>query len=90
MTYRLLYVSVRGHRYLAGGPTVHPVDGVPAGAGSTFGDFPAVEHHVRGELRGISAIHQVLVIDTDGTVVRRGHRSGPGGTRDRWTWHTPT
>lgn len=87
---RVLCVSVRGHRYLVGGPTVHPVDSVPAGAGRRFASAADVERYVRHELRGIRALRQVEVVDDDGVVLRRGTRHGirrgRNGTGERWIW----
>lgn len=83
---RVLCVSVRDHRYLVGGPTVHPVESVPAGAGRRFASHDDVERYVRRELRGISDLWRVEVVDDDGVVLRRGTRSGRNGTSEPWTW----
>ncbi len=83
---RLLYVSVRGHCYLAGNSNIHPVDSVPAGVGTRFASLDQIESYVRHELRGLSTFWQVRVIDDDGTVVRYGFRAGPGGTGETWVW----
>ncbi|WP_460491704.1 hypothetical protein [Dactylosporangium cerinum] len=79
-------MSVRGHRYLVGSPTVHPVDTVPAGVGRRFASVDDVERYVRHDLRGVTALWQVQVVDDDGVIVRRGTRSGRNGTGGRWTW----
>ena len=89
--WRLLAVSVRGnHGYLAGNPSVHPIDldegRAPAGVGTRFADLTAIKRYVRTELRGLSAYWQVRVVDDAGTVVMYGFRTGPGGTGERWTW----
>jgi hypothetical protein len=84
--WRVLCVSVRGHRYLVGSPTVHPIDEVPAQVGQRFTSHADVERYARHHLRGISALQQVEVIDDDGVTVRRGTRSGRNGTGERWTW----
>ena len=88
---RLLCVSVRGgHGYLVGDLTVHPVGrepaAVPAGAGTRFADLDQIKHYVATELRGLSVIWQVRVIDDDGAVVMYGFRAGRG---ERWTWRPP-
>ena len=89
--YRLLYVSIRGPRYLLGNPTVHPVDvAVPAGVGTRFATFDQIERHVAEELRGLSVFWRVEVVDEHGTVVRRGTRAGFNGTGERWTWQSTT
>ena len=86
--WRVLCVSVRGHRYLVGSPTVHPVDEIPPAVGRRFASFQDIDRYVRQELRGISALHRVDVVDDHGTVVRYGTRDGRGG--NRWTWHDST
>jgi hypothetical protein len=89
---RLLCVSVRGnHGYLVGNPTMHPVDlepaVVPAAVGTRFADLDEIKRFVATELRGLSAIWQVRVIDDDGAVVMDGFRAGRG---ERWTWRPPS
>jgi hypothetical protein len=83
---RLLYVSVRGHKILLGGPVLDADAPVPDGVGVWFADHRAIQRHVRTELRGLSAYWQVQVVDEAGTVVRRGFRSGYNGTGEQWTW----
>jgi hypothetical protein len=89
---RLLCVSVRGaHGYLVGNPNMHPVDlepaAVPPGVGTRFANLAEIKRYVRIELRGMSTIWQVRVIDDNGAVVMYGFRSGPG---ERWTWRPPS
>lgn len=91
---RLLCVSVRGsHGYLIGNPNAHPIDldpaAMPAGVGTRFADLDQIKHYVATELRGLSIIWQVRVIDDDGTVLQYGFRSGRGGTGARWIWQPP-
>jgi hypothetical protein len=83
---RVVYVSVRGHKTLLGGPTLDADAAIPAGVGIEFPDHRQVEAHVRRALHGLSAYWQVHVVDDTGTVVRRGFRSGRNGTGERWTW----
>jgi hypothetical protein len=83
---RLLYISVRGHIVLLGGPVLDADAPVPDGIGDVFTDHRAIEHHVHAELRDLSAYWQVQVVDDTGTVVRRGFRSGYNGTGEQWTW----
>jgi len=45
--YRLVMHSVRGHRYLVGNPTVHPVDEILPGVGTRFSSTSAVERYAR-------------------------------------------
>ncbi|MGI5243356.1 hypothetical protein [Dactylosporangium sp. CA-139066] len=92
---RLLCVSIRGnHGYLVGNPNVHPIDlepaAVPAGVGTRFSDLDEIKRYVRTELRGMSVLWQVRVIDDAGAVLMYGFRAGPGGTGERWTWRPPT
>lgn len=89
---RLLCVSVRG--YLVGNPTMHPVDlepatvpaVVPASVGTRFADLDEIKRFVATELRGLSAIWRVRVIDDGGAVVMDGFRTNHG---ERWTWRPP-
>lgn len=85
--FRLLTVSVRGHKYLVGNPNVHPVDTLPADRGSRFHDIDHVKRYVKRELGGISSICAVEVIATDSAkVALRGTRAGRGGTGNTWLW----
>ena len=84
---RLLYISVRGHKCLLGGPTLDAAAAVPRCVGVWFASHREVERHVQAELRGLSAYWQVQVVDEAGRVVRRGFRSGANGTGERWIWH---
>ncbi|GAB3147105.1 hypothetical protein GCM10027290_29870 [Micromonospora sonneratiae] len=86
--FRIVAVSVRGHRYLEGGPSVHPISEVPAGVGTRFLDLTAVQHHVRREYRTLSVIWRVEVVNERGEVVSRGTRDGLNGTGSRWMWQT--
>lgn len=83
---RLLYVSVRGHKCLLGGPTLDADADVPAGVGTPFASLAEIERHVRTELRGVGVYWQVQVVDEAGAVVCRGFRSGYNGTGEQWTW----
>jgi hypothetical protein len=83
---RLLYVSVRGHKCLLGGPTLDADAAVPAAIGTRFGSLAEIFRYVPQELRGVSAFYQVQVVDHHGVVVCRGFRSGYNGTGERWTW----
>jgi hypothetical protein len=83
---RLLYVSVRGHRTLVGGPTLDADALVPHRVGASFPTPGDAERHAQAELRGLSAYWQVQVVDEAGTVIRRGFRAGCNGTGERWTW----
>jgi hypothetical protein len=83
---RLLYVSVRGHKCLLGGPVLDADADVPAGVGTPFASHGQIERYVRTELRGLSVYWQVQVVDEAGKVVRRGFRSGYNGTGEHWTW----
>lgn len=85
---RLVYVSVRGHKILLGGPILDADAPIPDGVGVWFASQAQIERHVRTELRGVSAYWQVQVVDEAGTVVRRGFRAGPNGTGEHWTWRT--
>jgi len=82
---RVLYVSVRGHKCLLGGPTLD-ADAVPPGVGTRFGTIEQIERFVRRELRGLGVYWQVQIVDDTGVVVRRGFRSGYNGTGEQWTW----
>jgi hypothetical protein len=87
---RLVCVSVRGnHGYLVGNPNIHPFDlepgAVPAGVGTRFTDLNEIEQYVHTELRGLSVIWQVRVIDDAAAVVMYGFRVG-----ERWTWRPPS
>ncbi|MET7426643.1 hypothetical protein [Dactylosporangium sp. NPDC005555] len=88
--WRVLYVSIRGHRYLVGSPTVHPVDTVPVSVGRRFASFGDIDRFARRDLRGLSALCSVEIVDDGGSVVRRGTRSGHNGTGNRWTWQDTT
>ncbi|MFY1652774.1 hypothetical protein ACN27J_18025 [Solwaraspora sp. WMMB762] len=83
---RILAVSVRGHRYLEGNPSVHPISEVPAGTGTLFPDLTAVQRHVQREYRTLSVFWRVEVIDERGQIVSRGTRDGLNGTGNRWVW----
>jgi hypothetical protein len=83
---RLLYVSVRGHKCLLGGPTLDADADVPAGVGTPFVSVGQIERFVARELRGLGVYWQVQIVDEAGTVVRRGFRSGYDGTGEHWTW----
>lgn len=83
---RLVYVSVRGHKCLVGGPTLDADADVPADMGTRFGSVTEIERFVLRELRGLSAYWQVQIIDEAGAVIHRGFRSGYNGTGERWTW----
>jgi hypothetical protein len=88
--YRVLYVSIRGPKYLLGNTTVHPVDAAaPTGVGTRFTTLEQVERHVAVDLRGVSTYWRVEVIDEHGAVVRLGTRAGRNGTGERWTWPPP-
>jgi hypothetical protein len=80
--YRLLVYSIRGHRYLVGNTTVHPVDEIPAGVGTRFSSTSAVERYVRRELAGLSSYHAVEIVADDGHALMRGVRS----TGNTWAW----
>ncbi len=84
--YRLVMVSVRGHKYLAGNTTVHPVDEVPAGVGTRFRTVSEVRRYVIRELTSLSSFYRVDIVDDTGDPVSRGTRSGPNGTGTTWTW----
>lgn len=84
--YRLVVYSVRGHRYLVGNTTVHPVDEIPAGVGTRFDSTCAVERYVRRALAGLSCYDAVEIVAEDGRVLRRGVRSGMNGTGNTWIW----
>jgi hypothetical protein len=60
---QLLCVSIRGHRYLVGHCTAHPVDTVPTGVGTRFASLDEVHHYVRAELRGVAYIWHVRLVD---------------------------
>jgi hypothetical protein len=83
---RLLYVSIRGHKCLVGGPMLDADAAVPADIGTRFGTVAEIEQMVPRELRGISSYWQVQIVNEHGAVVHRGFRSGYNGTGDRWTW----
>lgn len=85
-TYRLLYVSVRGHRCLLGGSTIDADAAVPDEVGTRFDTFGDIDRHVRHDLHGVSAYWQVQAVDDDGTIVRFGFRSGYNGTGEHWHW----
>jgi hypothetical protein len=85
-TYRLVMVSVRGHKYLLGNTTVHPVDEIPPGIGTRFSNTSAVQDHVRRELAGLSCYHAVEIVADDGHALRRGERSGINSTGNTWVW----
>ena len=80
--YRLVVSSIRGHRYLVGNTTVHPVDEIPAGVGTRFASTGAVERYVRRALAGQSCYHAVAIVADDGHVLTRGVR----GTGNTWIW----
>ena len=80
--YRLVVHSVRGHRYLVGNPTVHPVDEILPGVGTRFSSTSAVERYARRELAGLSSYHAVEIVDDDGHTLMRGVRS----TCNTWAW----
>ena len=84
--YRLVVHSIRGHKYLVGNTTVHPVDEIPAGVGTRFSSTSAVEHYVRRELAGQSSCDAVEIVADDGRTVMRGVRSGINGTGNTWVW----
>ncbi|WP_416901334.1 hypothetical protein [Micromonospora echinospora] len=86
--YRILAVSIRGHRYLEGNPTPHPITEVPPGVGTRFPSLTAVEQHVQREYRNLSVVWRVEVIDEHGEVVSRGTRDGVNGTGSRWVWQS--
>lgn len=95
--FRVVAVSVRGHLYLMGSPSVHPInppgqhDGpVPAGVGNEFPTIADAQRYTRRDLGPISSYYQVRVVDQDGATVMRGWRTGPGGTGRRWTWQDAT
>lgn len=85
---RILAVSVRGHRYLEGSPSVYPVSEVLAGIGTLFSGLTAVQHHVQREYRTLSVLWRVEVINERGQVVSRGTRDGLNGTGNRWVWQS--
>ncbi|MFI7492955.1 hypothetical protein ACIBXA_31740 [Micromonospora echinaurantiaca] len=86
---RIVAVSVRGHRYLDGNPSPHPITEVPAGVGTRFPDLAAVHHHVHQAYpSGLSAFWRIEVVDDQGRVVARGTRDGINGTGRRWMWQT--
>lgn len=80
--YRLVVYSVRGHKYLAGNPTWHPVDEIPPGVGTRFASTSEVDRHVRRELAGQSGFDAVAIVADDGHVLMRGVR----GTGNTWAW----
>ncbi|SCL20393.1 hypothetical protein GA0074692_0857 [Micromonospora pallida] len=86
--FRILAVSIRGHRYLEGNPTSHPITEVPPGVGTRFPSLTAVKQHVQREYRSLSVVWRVEVIDERGEVVSRGTRDGVNGTGSRWVWQT--
>lgn len=88
--FRVLARSVRGHSYLMGNPSVHPVetDAVPAGVGTTFGTLQNVRGFVLRKLNGLSCYYAVSVVDSAGVVVATGVRSGRNGTGKRWEWES--
>jgi hypothetical protein len=84
--YRLVVYSVRGHRYLVGNTTVHPVDEIQDGVGTRFSSTSAVQSYVCRELAGLSCYHAVAIVDDDGHTLLRGVRSGFNATGDTWAW----
>jgi hypothetical protein len=84
--FRLVFVSVRGPRYLLGNPSVHPVDAAPPDAGTRFATVEQIERYVQRHLTGLSVYWRVEIIDQGGAVVRHGTRTGRNGTGERWTW----
>ena len=80
--YRLVVHVIRGHRYLVGNITVHPVDEVPAGVGTRFASTGAVEWCVRRALAGLFWYHAVELVADGGHVLMRGVR----GTGNTWIW----
>lgn len=84
--YRLVVYSIRGHKYLVGNTTVHPVEEIPAGVGTRFTSTSEVERYVRRALAGRSWCHAVAIVSDDGHALRRGVRSGFNGTGNTWIW----
>lgn len=84
---RLLLHSVRGHTYLLGNPTVHPIDTAPPEVGTTFTSHTDIRRYLRHQLRDLTFIHQITVIDPTGKALSRATRTGRSGTGNRWTWH---
>ncbi|MEV5691991.1 hypothetical protein [Micromonospora globbae] len=88
--FRILAVSTRGHRYLDGNPSAHPVTEIPSDAGTRFPSLAAVRQHVQREYpSSLSVFWRIEVIDEQGTVVSRGTRDGLNGAGSRWVWQTP-
>jgi hypothetical protein len=84
--YRVVVYSIRGHKYLVGNTTVHPVDEIPPGVGTRFTSTSAVQSYVRRELAGLSCYHAVAIVGDDGHTLMRGVRSGFNGTGNTWIW----
>ena len=84
--YRLVVFSVRGHKYLVGNTTVHPVEEILPGVGTRFSSPSAIDRYVRRELAGLSCYYAAQVVDDDGRVLMRGVRSGVNGTGNTWIW----
>lgn len=84
---RLLLHSVRGHTYLLGNPTVHPVDTAPPDTGTTFNSHTDIRRYLRHQLRDLTFIHRVTVIDPAGKGICYAVRAGRDGTGNRWAWH---
>jgi hypothetical protein len=89
--YRVLYWSTRGHHYLVGNPTVHPVDPpVPDGVGTTFPTIDAAQAWSLSDDGPASITYRIDIIDAAGALVRMGHRNGLNGTGKRWMWRDET
>ena len=78
--------SVRGHRYLVGNTTVHPVDEIQDGVGTRFSSTSAVQRYVRRESADQTGHHAAAIVAADGHALHLSVRSSINGTADTWIW----
>lgn len=88
-TLRVLYRSVNGARYLAGGSAVksYDVNPIPTGEGLEFKNMTAVKAFVKRQLSGLTSYYGVDVVNAAGEMIAYGRRNGYNSTGKGWNWY---